>query len=57
MTPLDTAARHYDAWQNKQDDLSEVPLADDFEFVGPVASGPNCCCTATGFSVSERVEH
>ena len=30
--------RYYDAWQNKGGDFSEVPLAEDFEFTGPVAS-------------------
>ena len=30
--------RYYDAWQNKSGDFSEVPLAEDFEFIGPVAS-------------------
>jgi ketosteroid isomerase-like protein len=38
MTALETVALYYDAWQNKQGDFSEVPLADDFEFTGPVAS-------------------
>jgi hypothetical protein len=38
MTALATAALYYDAWQNKHGDFSEVPLADDFEFSGPVAS-------------------
>ena len=38
MTTLETAALYYDAWQSKQGDFSDVPLADDFEFVGPVAS-------------------
>jgi hypothetical protein len=38
MTVLETVALYYDAWQNKQGDFSEVPLADDFEFIGPVAS-------------------
>jgi hypothetical protein len=28
----------YDAWQNKHGDFSDVPLADDFAFTGPVAS-------------------
>jgi hypothetical protein len=37
MTPLETVALYYDAWQNKKGDFSEAPLADDFEFVGPVA--------------------
>ena len=38
MSVLETVALYYDAWQNKQGDFSEVPLADDFEFTGPVAS-------------------
>ena len=38
MTALETVALYYDAWQNKQGDFGEVPLADDFEFTGPVAS-------------------
>jgi hypothetical protein len=31
-------APYYDAWQRKRGDFSDVPLADDFEFLGPVAS-------------------
>jgi ketosteroid isomerase-like protein len=38
LTPQETVARYYDAWQTKHGDLTEVPLADDFEFTGPVAS-------------------
>lgn len=38
MTALETVALYYDAWQNKHGDFSAVPLADDFEFAGPVAS-------------------
>ena len=38
MTALETVALYYDAWQNKRGDFSEVPLAEDFEFAGPVAS-------------------
>jgi SnoaL-like domain len=38
MTARETVALYYDAWQNKQGDLGEVPLAADFQFVGPVAS-------------------
>jgi hypothetical protein len=41
MTPLGTVAPYYDAWQYKQGDFSEVPLADDFKFVGPIASFDN----------------
>jgi hypothetical protein len=38
MTAKEAVSLYYDAWQNKRGDLSEVPLADDFEFSGPVAS-------------------
>jgi hypothetical protein len=38
MTALESVALYYDAWQNKRGDFSAVPLADDFEFIGPVAS-------------------
>ncbi len=38
MTAAETVAQYYDAWQNKQGDLSDVPLADDFRFSGPVAN-------------------
>jgi hypothetical protein len=38
MTVLETVGLYYDAWQNKRGDFSAVPLADDFEFIGPVAS-------------------
>jgi hypothetical protein len=38
MSVLETAALYYDAWQNKQGDFSDVPLAVDFEFAGPVAT-------------------
>ena len=38
MTARETAALYYDAWQNKRGDFSSVPLADDLEFIGPVAS-------------------
>ena len=38
MTALETAALYYDAWQNKQGDFTDVPLAEDFRFTGPVAS-------------------
>ena len=50
MTPLETVALYYDAWQNKQGDFSEVPLADDFAFVGPVASFDN----AAGYRAMAR---
>ena len=38
MTALETVALYYDALGNRHGDFSEVPLADDFEFSGPVAS-------------------
>ena len=38
MTALETVALYYDAWENKRGDVSAVPLAEDFEFVGPMAS-------------------
>jgi ketosteroid isomerase-like protein len=38
MTSEEIVALYYDAWQNRGGDLSEVPLADDFTFTGPVAS-------------------
>jgi SnoaL-like protein len=38
VTTLEAVALYYDAWQNKRGDFSEVPLADDFAFTGPVAS-------------------
>jgi hypothetical protein len=38
MTAQETVARYYRAWQTKRGDLSDVPLAEDFQFRGPVAS-------------------
>src|SRR5918992_3450410 len=38
MTAQETVARYYEAWQTKSGDLIDVPLADDFQFTGPVAS-------------------
>jgi ketosteroid isomerase-like protein len=38
MTARESVSLYYDAWQNKHGDFSDVPLADDFEFTGPVAS-------------------
>jgi hypothetical protein len=37
-TTLSRLLLYYDAWQIKGGDFSDVPLADDFEFIGPVAS-------------------
>ena len=41
MTALETVALYYDAWRNRHGDFSNVPLADDFQFSGPVASFDN----------------
>jgi ketosteroid isomerase-like protein len=38
MTAQQAVARYYDAWRTKRGDFSDVPLADDFRFTGPVAS-------------------
>ena len=38
MTVEQIVALYYDAWRNRQGDMSEVPLADGFRFIGPVAS-------------------
>lgn len=38
MTAQETVARYYAAWQARRGDFSDVPLADDFQFTGPVAS-------------------
>jgi ketosteroid isomerase-like protein len=38
MTPKEIVASYYDAWQNRGGDMSDVPLANDFAFTGPVAS-------------------
>jgi ketosteroid isomerase-like protein len=38
MTTQQIVARYYDAWQTRQGDLADVPLADGFRFTGPVAS-------------------
>src|SRR5258707_3777003 len=50
MTVLEIVALYYDAWENKRGDFSEVPLADDFEFIGPVASFD----TAEGYRAMAR---
>ena len=38
MTALETVALYYDAWGSRHGDFSDVPLAEDFRFSGPVAS-------------------
>jgi len=50
LTALELAACYYDAWENKRGDFSEVPLAEDFSFVGPVASFE----TAEGYRAMAR---
>jgi hypothetical protein len=50
MTAAETVAQYYDGWQNRQGDLNGVPLANDFEFTGPVASFD----TADGYRAMAR---
>ncbi len=38
MDPREIANRYYDAWISRNGDMSQVPLADDLVFRGPVAS-------------------
>lgn len=38
MTTEQTIALYYDAWRAHAGDMSQVPLAEDFKFTGPVAS-------------------
>jgi hypothetical protein len=38
MSAEQTVAQYYDAWRNRRGDMSEVPLAEDFRFIGPVAN-------------------
>jgi SnoaL-like domain len=38
MDTSEAVALYYDAWRNRRGDFSDVPLADNFEFRGPVAS-------------------
>ena len=38
MSTTDIIERYYDAWINREGDMTDVPLADDFVFVGPVGS-------------------
>jgi ketosteroid isomerase-like protein len=38
MSTDEVVRRYYDAWQHKGGDFSDVPLAEDFAFTGPVAS-------------------
>jgi hypothetical protein len=38
MTTQQAVAQYYDAWRSRGGDMSGVPLAEDFRFLGPVAS-------------------
>ncbi|MGW7824924.1 hypothetical protein ACWGLF_44480 [Streptomyces puniciscabiei] len=38
MGTLEAVAAYYDAWINKKGDMSQVPLALDLKYTGPVAS-------------------
>jgi hypothetical protein len=38
VSVLETVALYYGAWHDKRGDFGVVPLADGFEFIGPVAS-------------------
>ncbi len=38
MTAKQAVAEYYDAWRDRRGDMSAVPLAEDFRFLGPVAS-------------------
>jgi ketosteroid isomerase-like protein len=38
MDPKTIANLYYDAWINRAGDMTDVPLAEDFSFRGPVAS-------------------
>jgi hypothetical protein len=50
MTAEQAVARYYEAWRTRRGDMSGVPLADDFRFLGPVASFE----TADGFCEMAR---
>jgi hypothetical protein len=45
MTAEQAVTEYYDAWRSRRGDMSGVPLAEDFRFLGPVASFE----TAEGF--------
>ena len=45
MDTMQAVSEYYDAWRTRRGDMSGVPLADDFRFLGPVASFE----TAAGF--------
>ena len=63
MNPTEIVNRYYDAWINRAGDMSDVPLAPDFSFRGPVANfdgaaGYRQMATQAGAAVrSFRVRH
>jgi SnoaL-like protein len=38
MSTTDPVDRYYDAWAHRHGDMTDVPLADQFRFSGPIAS-------------------
>lgn len=63
MNPVEVANLYYDAWANKRGDMSDVPLADDLVYRGPVASFDNAAgfremaTTAGAMVESQTVRH
>jgi hypothetical protein len=63
MNPTETVNQYYDAWINRAGDMSDVPLAPNFSFRGPVANfddaaGYRQMATQAGAAVrSFRVRH
>src|SRR4029453_18512267 len=57
MAPREIANRYYDAWINRGGDMSQVPLAEDLVFRGPVptlhsAEGPRPMPRQAGAAVT-----
>jgi ketosteroid isomerase-like protein len=50
VTTLEIVNAYYDAWANRNGNLDDVPLAEDFKFTGPVASFEN----AAGYRAMAR---
>jgi ketosteroid isomerase-like protein len=63
MDTTEIANRYYDAWINRAGDMTDVPLAVDFSFTGPVANfddaaGYRQMAAQAGAAVSSfRVRH
>jgi ketosteroid isomerase-like protein len=63
MDPREIANQYYDAWINHHGDMTQVPLANDMVFLGPVASfdsadGYRAMARQAGASVTSfRVRH